>query len=115
MEPRVRKSACIVRTAPLGWSHLPLSLSASLSVSAEKPLSGFERPVSSCPEMTAATACFWKRLAVQEVGVCLYSYSLIMSEWTGKVCFDDYFWTGELGIVAGMTGGIVDLVFKSKH
>ncbi len=51
----------------------------------------FKGQGSSCPEMSASRACFWKQWLAQEVGVCVNSYSLIMFEWREKVCFDNFF------------------------
>lgn len=48
----------------------------------------FKGPASSCPEMSASRMCFFGNSAAQEVGVCLYSYSLIMFEWRERVCLD---------------------------
>lgn len=77
MEPKVRKSGRIVHTALLAGV---ISVSLCLRREATIRTSNSQTPKSSCPETTTSTTCFWKQCVVQEEGVCLYSYSLIMFE-----------------------------------
>lgn len=68
MEPKVRKSGCIVRSALLGCSHLRLTLSPS--VLQDTRLKGQKAAAQRCllPECV-----FGKQWVAQEVGVCLSS------------------------------------------